>query len=190
MEELNELRERIDELEDELKGGGSDDEDLTERSDNETIRGFIYKLYHVDHPETFYIGSTTKRLSLRLSRHKSEAKRLRCNSSLYTFMREQGIDSFTIESIEEVDVRDKEQLRLLEQRYIQNTSPLLNEKRAHITPEQKRESDRVYNRAHIGQQRAWREANAHKFKCSCSYHTYNKPNLMSHLRYHTDHHQL
>lgn len=171
MDEIKELRERIDELEDELLNAEDSE------SENETIHGFVYKLYHIDQPNTFYIGSTIDRLSRRLSGHKAKARHGHC-FKLYDFMRAQGIDCFTIEPIEEVDVNDKSELRFLEQRYIDQLKPLLNGYRAHTTVEQRRE-----------QKRAWNQANANKFRCNCGYHTYNKPHLTKHLRIYPDHHQ-
>jgi len=183
MDEIKELRERIDELEDELLNAEDSE------SENETIHGFVYKLYHIDQPNTFYIGSTTKRLSRRLVEHRSEARKTRSKSKVYRFMREQGADSFTIEPLEEVDVENQEQLRLIEQRYIEQLNPLLNDNRAHITAEQTREQIRIYNQARREHIRAWGLANANKHRCSCGYHTHNKANLRSHLRSYPEHTQ-
>lgn len=69
----------------------------------ESLKGIVYKISNSVN-DKIYIGSTTRQLGLRWTEHKKTSKR--SNRPLYKEMREFGVDKFSIEIIEVVDVRD------------------------------------------------------------------------------------
>lgn len=71
-------------------------------------KGRIYKIFNVK-TDDIYIGSTIQTLKDRFKAHKSNAK-LNKNGLLYDCMRDIGIDAFSIELIEEIDISNKKQL--------------------------------------------------------------------------------
>ena len=91
-------------------------------------KGKIYKIYNII-DDDIYIGSTCcPLLSQRLAKHKScinEPKR--CNSKLYSKMKEIGKEHFFIELIFEYkDCENIDQLRKKEGEYIRELKPVLN----------------------------------------------------------------
>lgn len=80
--------------------------------------GYIYKIVN-DVDDKIYIGSTTSSLSARMYRHRSDAKNCKMNKlKLYNHMREIGIEHFKIELVEEIKNCVRNQLRILEDKYI------------------------------------------------------------------------
>jgi len=106
------------------------------------IKGRIYKLTS---PNTnmVYIGSTTETLNSRLRKHIYDMKRKNSSSR---HVLEKG--DFKIELIEEVYVESKDDLRKIEQNWIEKTPNAVNKIRAFdVNPkEQKKEYDREHNR--------------------------------------------
>ena len=93
----------------------------------------IYKIYQLEIPEIFYIGSTTN-FSSRKSNHKKY-----CNNKvskkykypLYKYIRAcGGWDNFTIEIIEKYQCKTKEYGLQKEQEYIDLLKPKLNSMKA------------------------------------------------------------
>ena len=95
-----------------------------------------------------YVGSTKQTLAQRMTQHRIAAKRKQ-HIPLYNHMNEAGIDKFRIVRLELVDdCVDKEQLRMHEQRYIDQLQPELNQKMAYQTVERRKEYEARYREAH------------------------------------------
>jgi group I intron endonuclease len=90
---------------------------------------FIYKIYCIDKPDNFYIGSTNN-LSSRKSHHKKNVRNKvgkRYWTKLYLFIRENGgWDAFMFEKIIEYECITKDEIRKHEQTYIDTLKPNLN----------------------------------------------------------------
>lgn len=69
----------------------------------ESLTGIVYKISNSVN-DKIYIGSTTRKLSLRWTEHKKMSKK--GSRPLYKEMREFGVDKFLIEVIEVVDVKN------------------------------------------------------------------------------------
>ncbi len=80
------------------------------------MRGLIYKIVH-SQSDLVYVGMTTNTLAKRWQQHK-----LTCTTdkkiSIYTHMRQYGIEQFKIMLIKEYDVVDKKHLRMYETLWI------------------------------------------------------------------------
>ncbi len=89
--------------------------------------GTVYKLFQNDKPENIlYIGSTRMMLRKRFLAHKHAA--IYHPSRLYTYMRENGIETFDIEPIE-LFVGSKFELQKREEFYRVKFNPPLNTRR-------------------------------------------------------------
>ena len=108
---------------------------------------FIGKIYKIKSSKTdnVYIGSTTKTLKQRLSKHKSDYKRY-VNGS-YHFITSFEIlkhDDAIIELIEEKQFKDKNEMYLRERHFIENTKCINSSKRPTITHDEgKRERENI-----------------------------------------------
>jgi len=88
------------------------------------MKGYIYKIINTKTSD-IYIGSTIQELKNRFKTHKSNA-RLGKTAKLYKFMRENGIDNFLIELLEECDLKNKKELGIKEKKYYDLLKPSLN----------------------------------------------------------------
>ena len=84
----------------------------------------IYKIINTKTVD-IYIGSTIQSLENRFKAHKSNAK-LEKSGKLYDCMRENGIENFTIELLEEFEITSKEDIGIIEKKYYTNLNPALN----------------------------------------------------------------
>lgn len=108
----------------------------------------IYKITHKE-SNNEYIGST-KNLNMRMRRHKENLKANdKCHFKLYKFINENGgwdnFDYCILASIDDISLLDMEKKEVLEQKYIDKHCPSLNEKRAYLSKEQKKEIQKQYN---------------------------------------------
>ena len=90
---------------------------------------YIYKIYCINKPNDFYIGSTNN-LSSRKSHHKKNVKNKvgkRYWTKLYVFIRENGgWESFMFEKLIELECLTTDEIRKREQLYIDDLKPTLN----------------------------------------------------------------
>ena len=93
------------------------------------MKGIIYKIYHKDNENLFYIGSTTNYYRRQIN-HKT-----RCNNEndvghnlkLYQIIREHGSwDCFQFDILEELSCETKEELHQIENEYINTLKPVMN----------------------------------------------------------------
>lgn len=99
--------------------------------------GRIYKMWFADQPEDFYVGSTTQTLAKRLIGHKSQAKKnLLLDSILMNQLRFRNRDLLRIQLLEEVKFDETHELRIAEDKYIQELKPTFNERRAYVCEEE------------------------------------------------------
>ena len=88
------------------------------------MKGYIYKISNTKTSD-IYIGSTIQEIKNRFKTHKSNA-RIGKKEKLYEFMREHGIDNFSIELLEECDLKNKKELGIKEKQYYNLLNPSLN----------------------------------------------------------------
>jgi hypothetical protein len=90
------------------------------------MKGYIYKIQPtVEHqPEEVYIGSTTQKLNVRLSKHKSDYGRYLNNKyhniSVFKIFDKYGLNNIEIVLLQELEFNDKKELTNLEGVYIKN----------------------------------------------------------------------
>ena len=85
------------------------------------------QIYKISNTKTvdIYIGSTIQTLKLRFKAHRSNAK-LNKNGKLYDCIRENGIECFNIELLEEFDYTIKQDSGIKEKEYYEKLKPSLN----------------------------------------------------------------
>ena len=103
--------------------------------------GVIYKITNTEDPDMVYIGSTTNELSVRMIKHKSNAKNRPGLSKLYTYMNEIGINKFEIVEIEQYPCVSVEQLRKREGEVIRELGTLNKEIAGRTNKEYKEEHE-------------------------------------------------
>jgi hypothetical protein len=82
------------------------------------MKGYIYKISNSIN-DKLYVGSTTQKLSRRMSQHRSLSKyNDNKNRPLYIAFNNLGVIHFKIVLIEEVEVPDKQHLYMIEDKYI------------------------------------------------------------------------
>ncbi len=133
-----------------------------------------------------YVGST-KNFRARKCKHKRlcwDTKNRGYNYKLYSFIRDNGgWDSWEMKPLEELVCDNKIQARIREQYWIDLKEAKLNDKKAHITKEQKISKDKIRNAQYRNEnlntiKQKWAESynknkaliserNKIKFKCEC-----------------------
>ena len=119
--------------------------------------GKVYKVQFDD--GHFYYGSSAGELRARLHGHRHCINR-NGKSACSRYMQEVGTDACRIVLVEDYPCENKDQLRRKEDEYIQlhRENPLcLNIMRAFLTPEERKEGDRVYYKTHWEERKAYRE---------------------------------
>jgi len=99
------------------------------------MNGIIYKIYHKDNEDLFYIGSTTD-LDRRKREHKYNCANRNSrhhNSKLYQIIRENGSwECFQFDIIEQVCCETQEDLFKKEDEYITTLKPNMNSQKAFV----------------------------------------------------------
>ena len=104
--------------------------------------GYIYKIQRKSDKKTVYIGSTEKKLKYRLSEHKGQYRHfLNGNSHYYSSFEIVKYQDAEIDLIKEVEVKNKTELRQIEDDFITIYDDLgfnvVNKNRAYTTDDQK-----------------------------------------------------
>ena len=90
------------------------------------IFGKVYKMVHKNNPdEVLYVGSTVRKLSVRWSCHKFDAK---CNpdTKIYKYINEHGVDSFELTLLEEKEFETRHAMETREEHFRTLYNPPLN----------------------------------------------------------------
>jgi predicted GIY-YIG superfamily endonuclease len=103
--------------------------------------GTVYAIVD-ESDKILYVGSTND-FKHRKYKHKSDSKT--SNIKLYVYLRERGWETFHFVTLEEAEFADKDARRLREEEYRLKHNPPLNERRCHMTIEQRKEYHREYN---------------------------------------------
>ena len=99
----------------------------------------IGRIYKIEVNENdFYIGSTIKSLKERETLHNNRLNKNIRTNKLYEKCRENNITKIICILLEEKEVENKEEIRMLEQEYIKELQPTLNDRFAYITEEEKK----------------------------------------------------
>lgn len=139
-------------------------------------KGKIYKIIQLDNDENFYVGSTVKTLSGRMSGHRARSKVEDCeNLKFYKHVRENGLwDNYKIILIENYRCNSKDELNAREEYWRKLLEPTLNSNSAYQTPEELKDYHRRYRKTDKSkeyQQQYDKMRNATKFDCECGGHT-------------------
>ena len=87
-------------------------------------KGIIYKIYNIDEPENFYVGSTTMKLWHRLGLHKTLCKK--SISLFYQEVKRLGWDKFKMELIKDFPCNNRQELFAEEERVRSETDAYYN----------------------------------------------------------------
>jgi hypothetical protein len=87
-------------------------------------KGRIYKIINTKTTD-IYVGCTVQELKARFKAHKSNAK-ANHNGLLYDCIRKYGVENFSIELIEEIDINNIGELHAKEKEYYEKLKPSLN----------------------------------------------------------------
>ena len=92
------------------------------------------RIYKISNTKTdgIYVGSTIQRLKDRFKSHKSNAKHNK-NGKLYDLIRENGIECFKIELLEEFDYTTRQDVGIKESKHYKKLKPTLNMKLPNIS---------------------------------------------------------
>lgn len=107
--------------------------------------GRIYKAWFADQPDDLYIGSTTQTLAKRLIGHKSTAKKHAALHSIWMqHLRSRNLDLLRIQLLEEVKFNETHELRIVEDKYIQQLKPTFNARRSYVSEEEHKIRNHAY----------------------------------------------
>lgn len=120
----------------------------------------VYKLFFDGIDPDMYIGSTKTPVKYRVSVHKAFAKR-GATSKIYKKIRDVGIDALRYEKLADFVVSTKREMLEHEQVYMNQYKPNLNNNRAVINDEQRREYQRVYH-ARLSEEKKQEYYNRHR----------------------------
>ena len=101
--------------------------------------GFIYK---IQSGSNLYIGSTTQTLRNRTHKHNYKLRKDIYKYKLYEFCRKHNITNVILTEIEELEIKTKKDLHIVEQKYMDFFKPNLNERQAYRSKEQRLIYDR------------------------------------------------
>lgn len=106
--------------------------------------GFIYK---IQNGNNLYIGSTTQTLRNRTNKHNYKLRKDIYKYKLYEFCREHNITNVILTEIEELEIENKKDLHIVEQKYMDFFKPNLNERLAYRSKERRLIYDRIRHKA-------------------------------------------
>ena len=105
----------------------------------------IGRVYKVEVNENdFYIGSTIKSLEKRETKHNFDLRKNVNKCKLYEECRKNNITKIICILLEEREIKETKEIRILEDKYIKELQPSLNERSAYTTEEDKKEYDKEY----------------------------------------------
>jgi hypothetical protein len=150
----------------------------------------VYAICNIndEYDENSYIGSTTQRITTRMHTHKDYYKKGK-DKKLYNYIREHGgWESFDYTILGVKIVNSQSEQFEYEQEWIDSWEPTLNERRAHITPEQTTIKNKAYREANKeylkAKNKEYYEKNYDKIaKKNKKYHQENKEKIGA---YHKD----
>ena len=121
------------------------------------MEGFIYK---IEFEDELYVGSTTSRLKQRETEHKYQLKKHN-NAKLYTMLNEHNVSTVKCILLERIECQNREQLYVLEQKYIDELKPTLNQNRVRTNS---KEYAKKYNPIYYENNK---KRLATKYTCTC-----------------------
>jgi hypothetical protein len=126
--------------------------------------GKIYKLVNTV-TESIYVGSTCKSLTHRKNQHKRSSEQF-IQRRVYSHIRMVGWNAVSIVLIEAHPCRNRNELRLRERYWVDQLHPILNSWRPSVTPEERKQAVREYQRIYYAmpEQRAKQRA---RIRCPC-----------------------
>jgi group I intron endonuclease len=141
---------------------------------NKYDNGKIYKLWSLETNE-IYVGSTVQPLHKRLYEHRSKARQTPCSRVIYQEMNSLGIDSFSIELIEDYPCKSLNELHRREGHWIRELRATLNKFVAGRTGKEYREENK--DKIHT-YRKSWVQSNTEKLnEYRNEYNELNKDNL-------------
>lgn len=152
----------------------------------------VYKICNsVDNKE--YVGSTKTSLVKRFNNHKSETRKNEKGMPLHDHMKSLGISKFHIELLEEKEVDNRKEQRILESEWQDKIKPELNKIRAYSSKEKKIEiakNNYINKKEQILKKKRLKrieDVKAGAWKCDCCSKNYTSSSaLKMHLKEKTD----
>ncbi len=138
----------------------------------------VYKLWWADNDRDLYVGSTKRKLCVRMASHRSLCRSGR-QYKLYNAIRTNGYD-FNYVLIESYEVSCRDEQVKWEQRHIDLLKPNLNDRRAYNSPEYTKQYDiqyaTKYNKIHKEKIKVYRKQyeETHKDKIQAEAKEYNR----------------
>ncbi len=121
----------------------------------------IGTVYKIEIGENIYIGSTILKLNDRQANHNFRLKKNIRKNKLYNECRKHNITKIICILLEEKEVENKEEIRMLEQEYITKLQPTLNSNIAYTGLTQE-EYNKEYNEKNKEKNKKWRDNNKDK----------------------------
>ena len=145
--------------------------------------GTVYKITNTKNDE-IYVGSTCEKINIRFRKHCNQhcnKNRIEYNNKLYTSMRQNGIDNYSIHEIEVINVNtceDKIKLLKLEQVWIDELNSCLNTFRAYTKyPRGSKELNHIYYKA--SKENQTEESKEKQKEYVKEWHTENKEHIIN-----------
>jgi len=97
---------------------------------NSITTGMVYQIYYINNPKINYIGSSmNNQIRYRWRDHKADYKKYLENpnnnrANIYQYFKEYGIENFKIIKLKDINVIDREHLKMYEQLYINKYKPI------------------------------------------------------------------
>jgi len=104
----------------------------------------IGTVYKVEIGENIYIGSTVLKLNRRQNLHNDNLKKNKNKIKLYEECKKNGITKIILVPLEEKEIEDIDEIRLLEQEYITKLQPSLNHKSSYTGLTHKQYNQQYY----------------------------------------------
>ena len=144
----------------------------------------VYKICNLEDKKE-YVGSTKQKLNRRMTSHEVETRKNRNNMPLHDHMRELGIRKFYIELLEEKEVANRRDQRILESEWQDKLKPELNKVRAYSSKEKKLELAKIHYNENkeevLGKKKAKRlkDIEDGTWKCDCCQKSYTSSSALN-----------
>jgi len=151
----------------------------------------IGTVYKIEIGENIYIGSTTQKLCNRQGLHNFHYRDNTKINKLYKKCRDNNITKIICILLEQKEVEDIDEIRQLEQQYIDELNPSLNSWSAYITEEDKKEKHKEKNKKYyqenkdklIDKQKEYNKNNKGKIKeKNKKYYENNKNKMLMYVK--------
>jgi len=121
----------------------------------------IGRVYKIEIGENIYIGSTKQKLKERQLQHNNRLQQNIRKNKLYEKCRENNITEIICIPLEDKEIENELEIKILEQEYIEKLNPSLNHNASHRPEEYSKEFKKEYSKEYG---KEYRENNKEKYK--------------------------